>query len=177
MACATMLPSPLNAQRGAAGDAAVAAYTRVMASAFDIPVAEASLLLEEGIQAQELPVVLLMARESGLSPAVILSRRNRGGQPRAWIQVAGEVNLDAGAFHVEIPEAELDDRGRQATEGFRSTPRAGWSTLSLSDEQIIVLTNVRVLARELDVARGDVLAARERAGSWPGSLQFLFGVP
>ncbi len=170
-------PVVAEAQGDTPSEAMVAAYVRVVAGEFGLPAAEASLLVEEGIRPEELPVALLLARESGLAPSVIVSHRQRGGGLAPWVSVSRQVGLGASVFHAEIPEEELDDRGRAALAAFRSAPRSEWDGVQLDDDHAMTLANVRVLSRGLQVSRAETLAARERAGSWPGSVQFLLGVP
>lgn len=170
-------PQVVEAQADDRRNPLAATYVRVVASHFGLPPAEGDLLAEEGIRLEELPAALLIARESGLSPSVILSRRQRGTTPVPWIAVARQVNLGAALFWVEVAEGDRDDRARAALSGFDARDRGAWDGLELTDDQIVTLTNVRVLSRELGVPKGETLAARERSGSWVGSLQFLLGVP
>lgn len=177
LALALAFPQLVEAQADDRGNPLATTYVRVVASHFDVPPAEGDLLAEEGIRLEELPAALLIARETGLSPSVILSRRQRGATPVPWMAVARQVNLGASVFWVEIAEGDRDDRARAALSGFDATDRSGWDGLELSDDQIITLTNVRVLSRGLGVPKGETLGARERSGSWISSLQFLLGVP
>jgi len=173
LAGAPSMPAPAQAQQVQPGLSSV--YVQLMASHFGVPAGEASLLVEDMERMEDLPVVLLLARESGLAPTVILSRRQRG--PTSWVQVAQQVQLGAGVFHVEIPADEVDDRIRRSVELFAGTPRAQWASLALDDDEVVSLTHVKVLSRHLTVGKGRVLQAREQAGSWVESIPHLMGVP
>jgi hypothetical protein len=178
-----LLPAPLAAAAppngaGPAPDGALdrqTRYERVVSLHFDLPEGEARLLLEEGIQLEELPVVLLLARERGVSPSVVISRRTRSDPSTTWLQVAAQMDLGAGVFHVELGEEDLDRSTRRSAELFRSTPRERWDALALTDDEVITLANVRVLSRSLGVPEGRVLHARGEAGSWVGAVDLLVG--
>ncbi|GEM_PF-1837891 len=154
-------------------------YIQLIASHFGVPPGEAQLLVEDLERTEDLPVVLLLARESGLSPSVILSRRQRGApaQRTPWLEVARQVQLDGGVFYVEIAADQLSDRVRRPMGLFNQTPRAQWAGLDLTDDEVVDLTHVKVLARHLTVDKGRVLEAREATGSWVGSIPQLMGVP
>ena len=171
------VPDAVAAQQVQPGMTSV--YTQLVASHFGVPSGEARLLVEDLERAEDLPVVLLLARESGLSPSVILSRRQRGAptQHTPWLEVARQVQLGGGVFYVEIAADQVDDRVRRPMGLFEGTPRAQWAGLDLTDDEVVDLTHVKVLSRHLMVEKGRVLEARERAGSWVASIPQLMGVP
>jgi len=171
------VPDALEAQQVQPGMTSV--YTQLVASHFGVSSGEARLLVEDLERAEDLPVVLLLARESGLSPSVILSRRQRGAptQHTSWLEVARQIQLGGGVFHVEIAADQADDRVRRPMGLFERTPRAQWAGLDLTDDEVVDLTHVKVLSRHLMVEKGRVLEAREAAGSWVGSIPQLMGVP
>jgi hypothetical protein len=174
---AGLLPVPVDGQR-IAPDGPTAFYVQLVATHFNVDAGEVSILLEDVRDPDHLPVLLTLSRESGIPPAAVLSRRYRGGpNGEAWVSVARQLNLGAGAFYVEIPEAEVDDRTRRAAELFRNTSRANWNALDLNDAEVVALANVRFLSRQLGVGKGEVLSARARSDSWADCVRHLLGVP
>lgn len=171
------VPGAVEAQQVQPGMTSV--YTQLVASHFGVPSGEAQLLVEDLERTEDLPVVLILARESGLSPSVILSRRQRGApaQRTPWLEVARQVQLGGGVFYVEIAADQVDDRVRRPVGLFEATPQAQWAGLDLTDDEVVDLTHVKVLSRHLTVEKGRVLEAREAAGSWVGSIPQLMGVP
>jgi hypothetical protein len=169
----------LAAQDAAAASAVEAAYLRMISAHFGISPTEATHMAEDLGAAEEVPVVFLLARESGLSPSVILSRRQRAGPAGAtsWIQVARQLQLGAGVFHVVVPDDEVDDRIRGALNAFQETPRVRWADVEISDDDVVALTHLRVLSRQLGVSKGEILRARTTAGSWVDSIRHLMGSP
>jgi len=169
--------APLEGQR-APSDPMTSVYVQLVSSHFGLPAGEASLLLEDLGETEQLPVLLLLSRESGIPPAAVLSRRYRAGPSGiSWVAVARQLNLGAAVFHVDIPEDEVDDRVRRAMDLFRGTSRANWNALDLEDAEVVALTHVRFLSRQVGVSKGEVLAARAQSGSWVEAIQHVLGVP
>jgi hypothetical protein len=140
-------------------------YLRVMSAHFDLPSGEAQRLLEGGLAADELPLVLFLSRESGIAaPAVVAMRR--GGS--SWMNLARRAGLGADRFHVEIPEASVDARTSRMHRLFRDTPRSGWGALELTDEELVTLVHLRVFSRYFSAPVARVLEVRGDVSSWVG---------
>jgi hypothetical protein len=138
-------------------------YIRFMAGEFSILEGEADRLLEERIAPDELPVVLFLSRESGIAaPAILASRRS--GLP--WVQVARRGGVFPDRLFVEIPSSLDDPRIRRIRQLFSSTPRTGWGSLELSDDEVITLVHLRVLTRGFGRRVDEVLTARALSASW-----------
>jgi hypothetical protein len=150
--------------------AAREAYFRVVSEQFQVSVAELQRLTEAGARDEELPVLLRVSRTSGISPTVLLALRRRGD---SWLAIARRYGLGASIFYVAMTEDQVDDRIRRAHGLYRDTPENRWNTLSLSDEEVVVLANLQVLTRGAGASPGRILEARSRAGSFPGALRML----
>jgi hypothetical protein len=149
---------------------AEATYLRIVSEEYRISVDEARDLIRAGAQTEELPVLLRLSRQSGISPSVLLALHRRGN---SWIAVAGRYRLGAGTFHIEIPPGQVDDRVRRAHDLFQATPREGWNTLALSDPEVVVLANLHLLTRGTGSTPGQVLQARARTDSFPEAVRLL----
>lgn len=154
----------------ALGRAGEEAYLRIVSEQFGVPEDEVRALIRAGSRAEELPVLLRLSRYSGIAPTVLLTLHRRGS---SWMGVAERYQLGAGTFHIAIPEDQVDDRVRRVHQLFRDTPEPRWNTLSLTDEEVVVLANVHLLTRGTGSTPGRVLEARTRAGSFTGSVRFL----
>ena len=77
---ALMLPGVRcpRAGRVAAQDAAHSDYFRSVARYFSLPASEVSILAEWEIAPDEVPVVLFVARRSGVSPEAVVALRDSG---------------------------------------------------------------------------------------------------
>lgn len=140
-----------------------AVYERVMATHFQVSESEVSLLAAEGAGPEHLPVLLLLSRESGLAPPVVLAYR-RGGQ--TWMAIVRRLNVPVSRFHVDLDPAEAGAELERAVRLLRETPDSQWGTLELSDTEVAGLVHVRVLSRYFQIPPGRVTEARSRVGSW-----------
>lgn len=149
----------------AAQDAARADYLRAVARYFSMPATEVVILSEWELPADEIPVVLFVARRSGVSPEAVVALRESG---QSWGQLTRRYRITPSALHVpirdEAPAGSLDAAYGQ----FRVTPVAQWDGLTLSDADIVGLVNVRVLSQVLGLSAERVAA---ETGSTAGYVE------
>lgn len=152
---------PALAQVPEAGDRAT--YLGVMATYFQVSPVEVEILLEGRGGIDELPVLLLLARETNMAPAA-LSAGRRGGA--TWMALLRRFGLNASHIHVQLAEGDVDPRVARAWGLYRETDRGSWDQLDFTDEEIITLVHLKVLSRHHGVDPGRVLQARAGSGSW-----------
>ncbi|TVP54522.1 MAG: hypothetical protein EA351_13050 [Gemmatimonadales bacterium] len=150
--------APLSAQ-----DPERQSYVRVIAAHFQVAESEAHILLEDRISPEELPVLLLLARETGIAPTAILAYRRGGG---TWMAVARRFDMSPARFHVELSPEAAGPRLERAARLFRDTPSQQWAGLDFSDEEVIGLIHVKVLERYFQLPAARIIEARDEAGSW-----------
>ncbi|HEX9885864.1 MAG TPA: hypothetical protein VGA70_05225 [Longimicrobiales bacterium] len=172
IALAVQMAAPLPTSGQVATQADVDAYFRAVAEHFGVPPAELAILAEWDLPPDQVPVAMFLARRVGVSPDALVALR-RGG--RTWGDVASRYGVDAGAFHIPLPEGTSPGYLARAFEAYRDAPRSDWPGLRLTDEEIVHLVNARFLDEVLGTAIGPVLQARERAGSWVGAYRDLAG--
>jgi len=144
-------------------DAARQAYFRAVAEYFSMTPAEVSILSEWSLPADEVPVVLFVARRAGVSPDALVALRRSGS---GWARLIDRYHLDAGHFHV--PLSATADRGRlaRAYEQFAAVPPERWGGVSLQDQEIVDLVNLRIVAQTLRMRPGDVLTRAAPGTTW-----------
>ena len=146
-----LLPAAGQGQRPDAGGPEQAAFLRAVAEHFEIPRQEVAVLAQWRLAVAEIPVVLFVADRAGVSPDVVVSQRRRG---EGWMAVADGYGLHAGDFHIPID----GDPGilAAAYERFGARAASEWREVTLSDEEVVALVNVRFLSRRLGVATARV---------------------
>lgn len=161
---------PSGAWPQAVDPAVLEAYFRGLGEYFDVPVQEVSIISEWELSADEVPVVLFLARTAAVSPDALIGTR-RGGRP--WSEVADRFGVGCGVFHLRFPPGA--DRGMlsRAYREFDSRPAPEWGQVRLEDPEIIALVNLRVLSDLADVSPAQVLRAREGAGSFVAAYPSL----
>ncbi len=138
-------------------------YFRAVATFFNLPPNEIVILSEWEMPADEIPVVLFMARRAGVSPEALVALRDSG---RGWSALADRYSVRAAAFHVPVPDDAPAGRLEDAYRLFRSTPVGEWGALRLSDDHIVGLVNVRVISQSLRIPAERVLAETGQPGTF-----------
>lgn len=155
-----LVAGPVRAQeRGAAR----ADYFRAVAAFFNLPPNEIAILGDWDISVDEIPVVLFVARRAGVSPEALVALRD-GGQ--GWAQLSRRYEVGPAAFHVPVRDDAAAGRLAGVYALFRSTPVGEWSTIRLSDADIVALVNVRVISQSLGLPAERVLAETEGTTSF-----------
>lgn len=135
-------------------DAARVDYFRAVAGFFNLPPTEVAILSDWELPPDEIPVVLFMARRAGVSPEALVALRDSG---EGWSSLAERYRVHASALHVPVPDHAQIGRLESAYRLFRSTPVGEWSSIRLSDDDIIALVNVRVISQSLGLPAERVL--------------------
>lgn len=146
--------------------AARADYFSAVASFFNLPPNEVAILSDWEIPAEEIPVVLFMARRAGISPEALVALRDAG---QGWSRLAERYRVTASALHVPVRDDAPAGALQAAYDRFRTTPVADWRSIRLSDEEIIALVNVRVISQSLGLPAERVLS---QTGSAPFVLLY-----
>ena len=152
--------APLTAQ---ASPAARAEYFEAVARFFNLPSSEVAILSEWEIPAQEIPVVLFMARRSGVSPEALVALREAG---QSWATLATRYRVGPSALHVPAADDVSAGALERVYEAYRSTPVARWSIIALSDEDVVGLVNVRLISQSLGIPAERVLGRTGSFGSY-----------
>jgi hypothetical protein len=154
---ALLLLASLSAAPGvSAQTAAHSDYFAAVARHFSVPAAEVVILADWGIQPDDVPVVLFVARRSGVSPEAVVALRDSG---QSWTTLTARYRVSPAALHVPIRDDAPAGDLSGAYERFRTTPVASWNSVALNDEEIVGLVNVRVISQVLGVSAESVAAA------------------
>lgn len=148
------------------------AYFRAVGDHFQVSAQEVAIVGDWDLQPDEVPVVLFLARMAGVSPDALVGLRRSG---RAWMDISDRFGLDAGAFHLPLPEgAPLGGLDRAFGE-FRGRPAREWNRIRLTDAEIVALVNLRVLSAQAGTSPLQILRSREETGSFPAAYLRLRG--
>lgn len=143
--------------------AARADYFRAVARFFSLPANEVAILSDWEIPADEIPVVLFIARRGGVSPEALVALRGSG---RTWSALAERYRVGPAALHVPVPDEATAGRLTTAYAQYRSVPVADWSSIRLSDADIVALVNVRVISQSLGLSAARVLSGTDSAATF-----------
>jgi hypothetical protein len=146
-----------------AQDAGRADYLLAVAGHFNMPAHEVTILGDWPLPADEIPVVLFLARRSGVSPEAVVALRE-SGQP--WADLTRRYRITPAALHIPIGDDAPAGMLAGAYDQYRSLPLAQWDAVQLSDSEIIGLVNIRVLSQTLGLSAEQVAAASGSAASF-----------
>lgn len=139
------------------------AYLRAVGEYFQVPLEEVSILADWDLHADEVPVILYLARQAGVSPDVLVGLRRSG---RGWQEVGRRFGVRTLAFHIPLPrEADKGPLAR-AYEEFQARPSREWGEIQLEDADIIALVNLRFLSAQTGVSHIRILQHFQEAGSF-----------
>jgi hypothetical protein len=138
------------------------AYFRGVADFFDLPPSEISILGEWRMPTDEIPVVLFVAHQAGVSPEAIVALRRSG---RGWSELANRYEVGASQFYVPLPEGASAGVLQSVYDRYRSVPIPSWSQVALADRDVVALVNLRVISQTLHLAPEEVLAVA-RDANW-----------
>jgi len=131
-------------------------YFRAVADFFKLSPTEVSILADWHLSPDEIPVVLFVAHQAGVSPEALVALRTSG---KSWSDLARRYQVDASHFYVPLPDTADPGILRAAYERYRALPAARWGEVSLADADIVALVNVRVLAQTLRRTPAQVIRA------------------
>lgn len=160
----------VNVEFGSAQQPDPAHYLHVMSAAFGVSVAEGQRLAGEGVPLEALPVVLFLARETGLAPSAILALRRSGA---TWSALAIRSGVSVDRIVVELPEGVGGAQARALAARLRTIPRDAWNTLQLDDADVVFFVHVRGLARHLGLPVSHVVEATTPDDSWVAAVRRL----
>lgn len=157
--CAWVVPTRVSAQ----ADTANRAYFRAVAEYFQLPVGEVAILGDWSLPADEIPVALFIATRAGISPEALVALRGSG---RSWSELAGRYQVGPAQLHVPFSGVPANGLLAGAYQQYQARPVADWGQIDLTDEDIVVLVNVRVLSSILRLRPDEVLQRRAGARSF-----------
>jgi hypothetical protein len=159
----SVAPLSLAAQRGGPGQTAIDAYHVTVGQAFPVSSDEVGILAEWRVRPDEIVVVLFVAGNAGVSPDAVASLRSSGAR---WASILRTYSISASALWVPFPEGTMLGPLEETYRTFSETPRASWASIYLSDEAVIALVNIRILARQVGVTVSSVLQTWDGEGGF-----------
>jgi hypothetical protein len=159
----SVAPLSLAAQRGVPGQTAIDAYHATVGQAFPVSSDEVGILAEWRLRPDEIVVVLFIAGNAGVSPDAVASLRSSGAR---WASILRMYSISASVFWVPFPEGTMLGPLEETYRTFSETPRGSWASIDLSDEAVIALVNIRILARQVGVTVSSVLRTWDGEGGF-----------
>lgn len=132
------------------------AFLRSAANHFGFAEREVAFLAQGEASPDEIPVVLHLARQAGVSAEAILALR-RGGL--SWTDLLRRYGMHAGQLHVDLETVPREGALGRAYETFAGRPRSSWEVIRLADDQVVALVALSFLSRYLQISPEQVAVA------------------
>lgn len=155
----TAVALPAEAQQAASDGV----YFSAVAEFFELPASEVDILRDWRLQVEDIPVVLFVAGRTGVSPEALAQLRRAG---RQWPDLIGQYGLDASHFHVPVSDVSRAFVLRPVYEQFDRLDPSRWREVRLSDQDIVILVNVRMAAETLRISPERVLEGHQSTPSF-----------
>jgi len=139
------------------------AYFRAVARYFQISESELVILRNWDVPAEEIPVVLFVARRAGISSEALVALRQSG---RSWTDLSERYQIGARALHVPIHDPAATGRLGPLYVRFQETPVERWGSIPLTSDDIVALVNVRVLSQSLGLPPDEIMRRTANATSF-----------
>jgi len=143
---AAMLAAPAAADLGPLEP--IADLHRAVHESLGLPEPMIVRLLEQGLPDDQLPVVGLLSMRAAVTPDRVVALRAQG---LSYLEISIRLGLGPEIFYVPIPADPGPPYGK-AWGYYRKTPRARWSTIVLSDREIVDLANLKLCVDHYRVA-------------------------
>ncbi len=139
------------------------AYFEAVAGHFGLPPNEVTILADWEIAPDEIPAVLFVAGQAGVSPEALVALRRAG---MSWGELVVRYRISASALHVPVRDQAPAGALQDAYDRYRSTPVGEWSGIRLRHEEVVALVNVRVIAETLGMSAEEVIGRTGSVGSY-----------
>ena len=107
---------------------------------YRVPQSEVIIIKQRGVPLYEIPVVLLIAKRTHVAPEYIMHVRLRGN---AWLGATLRFGLGPEIFYVPVGAVVKDPPYGKVYGYYKHKPKKEWKTITLSDDDIINLVNLK----------------------------------
>jgi len=166
---AGFLPGGVDAQ---SREAEVRTYLQGVGCFFRMPPGEVQVLSQGRVSEEEIPVILFLASRAGVSGEVLVALRRTGA---SWMELARRYGMDAAVLHFPLGGASPGAALARAYDAYGAVAPREWGKVTLTDQEVVGLVNLRFLTEHNRIPPSQVLQARERAGDWVGAFIALGG--
>ncbi len=138
-------------------------YYAAVAEFFELPASEVDILRDWRLPVDEIPVVLFVSRRAGVSAEALAQLRRAGKQ---WPELVTQYGLDAGQLHLPIADVSRAYALAALYQQYDSLEPRRWREVKLTDQDVVVLVNVRMAAQTLRMSPEDILEGHRTTPSF-----------
>lgn len=150
-------PAVVNAEESASN--AETSFFLAIGDYFTVLQSEITILRQEGIPDEEIPVVFFMAQQAKVAPTTIMKIRLKG---KPWMEITTHYGFGTEIFYVPVePNVEVSPLYDYAYGYYKNRPRKEWSDMNLRDPDIINLVNLKFLSENYKYPAYKIMEMRQ----------------
>lgn len=144
MTASPVIASDAGMDRGTSiGEGGLKEFFLTVGDYYRVPQREVVIIQERGIPSHEVPVVLLLAKRAHVGPEIIMDFRLSG---YTWLDITLRFSLSPEIFYVPVGEVVRDSLYGTAYGSYKHKPKKEWKKITLSDDEIINLVNLKLIS-------------------------------
>ena len=141
------------------GAEALSGFFLAVGDYFRIPQTEVIIIRERGTPADEIPVVLFIAKRAHVEPEIVMDFRLRNN---TWLYTTLRFGLGPEIFYVPVDMVIKDSLYGKAYGYYKHKPRKEWKTIVLSDNDIVNLVNLKLMSEYYRYPPEEIIKMRSR---------------
>jgi len=153
---ALSIPGRADAQTPVSVDARVGNFHVAVANYYHVPEREVIVIRERRIPDDEIPVALFIARHAGVPWTSVVDMRLRGA---SWWDISVRLGVRPDVYYIPVAVAPGPPYGR-ALGHYKNKHRKQWSTIVLTDADVVNLVELRFLSEHYHVAPERIIELR-----------------
>jgi hypothetical protein len=130
---------------------------------YRVPQAEVVIIRRRGIPADQIPVVLFIAKRAHVEPKTIVDLRLQGS---TWLGIALRHGLGPDLFYVPTDGVVTEPPFAKAYGYYKNKFKKDWNTIPLGDDDIINLVNLKWVSEHYGYAPGKIIRMRSGNGEF-----------
>jgi hypothetical protein len=140
------------------GDEGVRGFYLSIGDYYKVPQKEIRIIKERRISDEEIPVVLFFAKRARVSSKAIIDLRMSG---KTWMEISIHLGLNPDIFYVPVKEVKGPPYGK-AYGHFKKRSRKDWKGITLGDDDVINLVNLRFTSEYYNYKPEEIIRMREK---------------
>jgi len=138
--------------------ASIGDFHVAVANYYQVPEREVIVIRERRIPDDEIPVALFIARHAGVPWTRVVDMRLRGA---SWWDISVRLGVQPDVYYIPVAVAPGPPYGR-ALGHYKNKHRKQWSTIVLTDADVVNLVELRFLSEHYHVAPERIIEMRGR---------------
>jgi len=144
------------------GDGGIKGFYLAIGEHYKVAEKKVVVVKKKEIPDEELPVVFFLACRAEVAPEVIIKLRVGG---KSWMDISTRFGLTAEIFYVSLKQKPGPPYGK-AYGHFKNRPKSKWSTIRLTDVEIVNFVNLKFISEHYGFSADEVIKMRAKGNSF-----------